>query len=81
MKDESWKFWHWKVEIEKRENDCGEIRQKLITEVENLKEKMEVQEQQRQTEKGMCMSKLWSSWMMWHYLYILLDPFVTAQLN
>ena len=41
-----------RVEIEKRENDCGEIRQKLDKEVEIIKEKMEIQERQRQTEKG-----------------------------
>ena len=37
-----------RVEIEKRENDCGEIRQKLDKEVEIIKEKMESQERQRQ---------------------------------
>ena len=39
-------------EIEKRENETGEIRQQLDTELESLKEKLETQEKQRQTEKG-----------------------------
>ena len=42
-----------KFEIEKRETEAGELRQQLGTELESLREKLEFQEKQRQTEKGM----------------------------